>query len=237
MPSRTGSSATVVGTILLVFFLPLMLVACFHANPGVMLAGAVTWALALPVKGPAYRLAARLLRKRLRTAEWAAVCGVLSAVSELALSGAYLIWFLPSSSVPNLIGFGVGASSAEILFLLTTSVVRRIPHRGRSHPDTRAAEVHRSFCIRYQFLVERFATLLLHVGSRCLVYMSLSQHEPWAGLWAMVSFSVVDGVAAYGKLCRWNWFDPHICRTFYGIVLAAGASDLALFAVKAGPLR
>jgi hypothetical protein len=237
MQIRKGRSGTLVGASLLALFPPAILVACFHANAAVVLIGAATWALAQPVKRLVYRLAARLLSQRLGPAEWAAVRGFVSAGSELASSGVYLLFFLPSPTLPNLLGFGAGASSAEILFLLTPAVVRRLLHRGGSRFQLHTEEAQRSLCIRYLFLIERFAALLLHVGSRCLVSMSLSQHNLFAGLWAVVSFSLVDGLAAFGKLRAWNWFDPHICRRFYGIVLFAGASDLALFAVMAGYFR
>lgn len=231
--TRTVRSATLVSAILLICSLPVILVAWFHASAGVVLFGALTWALGQVVKGSAYAPSSRLLGDRLPPAEWAAVRGILSALSELCPSGIYLAFFLQAPSISNLIGFGVGASSAEVMFLL---LMRRFAYRRRPHAELRTGTMWPGV-VQYIFLAERFAALLLHVGSRCLVYISISQHNVWVGLWALVSFSLVDGVAAYGKLRGWNWVDPYVWRRFYGFVLAVSLSDVALFATMVQSLN
>jgi hypothetical protein len=230
---RSVRLATLLGIVFMVFVLPATLVAVFHASVVVVISGGVAWALAQVIKVPAYLTASRLLRKRLRLLEWAAVRGLVSALSELALSAIYLAYFLPMWSGQNVIAFGVGVSSAEILFLLMIIIIHRLAHRSQTKDDRPSMAPKGPLCIRYSFLIERFGALTLHVGSRCLVFISLWQHEAWVGIWALVSFTLVDSLAAYGKLRNWNWLDPHICRRFYGIVLSVGASDLVLFALMA----
>jgi hypothetical protein len=226
---RIVGSATLVSTLFLAVLLPVLLIAGFRASAGVVLWGAVTWALAQTAKWPAYVAASRLFRPRLRPPEWAAVSGVVSAASELCASAMYFAFFFRAASILNVIGFGLGASSAEVLFL---ALLRYLAYRRRPAAGTPMSSKRPAF-MRYIFLVERVAALLLHVGSRCLVYWSISQQKVWVGLWALASFSLVDGFAAYGKLCRWNWFEPRVSSKFYAFVFAVGASDLGLFAAMA----
>jgi len=228
----TRLAALVNGLLLLVVF-PVALVAACHARPAVLLAGSGTWVASQGVKGTLYAAASRFLRDRLPRAGWAAVRGGLSAICELGVSAVYFVLSLPTASVSTLVGFGVGASSAEVLFL---SVVRILAQRQRARRG-QATGASRHPYLQHLFLVERAVTLLLHVGSRCLVYAAIFQLKPWAGVWAVVSFSLVDGFAAYGKLQHWNWLAPRVSTRFYGFVLAIAASDLALFALMARQLH
>src|ERR1019366_7285099 len=229
--------AILAGILLLVFVLPAILVVRFDASAGVIVSGAVMWGVSQAVKIPAHLMASRWLSRKLPKAAWAAIRGVVSAVSELAPSALCLVFFLPFLSLPSIVGFGVGASGAEILFVLAARFARRRKGRSKSRIDIGAAHTGRSPYVRYFFLVERTAALLLHIGSRCLVYTSLSQHTPWAGIWALISFSLVDGLAAYGKLRGWNWLDARISGGFFGFTFVVGASDLALFAATAQGFR
>jgi len=222
----------VTGAAVLGLLLPVTLVALFHASVTLLAYGAAMWTLGQAVKIVAHLAAAAALGRKVPPAGWAALSGVLSAVSELACAAVFLILFFPSISAGSLIGFGVGASSMEIVYLLAARV-RRLALRRRTPNSTRAPATIRSPWIPYAFVIERLTALLMHVGSRCLAYVSLSEHLPWAGVWAVTSFALVDGLAMYGRVRRWNWYDPHTCRRFYGFVLAAGVSDLAVFAAIA----
>jgi len=206
--------------------LPVLLFTYWHAMAVVILCGAITWAISQPVKGTLYVLASRWVKERLPTAGWAAFRGIISAVSELSVAAVYLAFFLPVPSISNLVGFGVGASSAEVLFLWVVQQLKRRRLR-RSGQESRNP----SGSTHYIFLAERSAALLLHVGSRCLLYPSIFLPNPWLGIWAIVSFSLVDGAAAYGKLHHWNWLDFGVYFKFWGFIVTVGAFDLCLFAL------
>jgi hypothetical protein len=216
---------TLLGAFALILLLPVTLVVQFHSNVTAVFAGAIAWVIAQVLKILAHVIVSRMLR-RVGPTEAASARGFVSAASELGVAGAFFLSGLPSR-IPDVIAFGAGASAIEIILLLLTGGVRR---RRTLDSDPRRRIGRRTGRVRYAFLLERSTALALHVGSRCLLYVGVMQHRPAAVACAVLSFSAVDGVAAYGKLEGWNWSDPRISRRYYAFVFMVGALNLGIFA-------
>lgn len=191
--------------------------------------GAVTWGSAVAVKRP---LAAQLNRwlknsGRISLSTWQ---GLLSAILELGCAALYL-WRVKGADIHAVLGFGVGAGAAEVVYVLVIAVLSKRDPAVEAAWATAARE---SLCVRYQVTIERFFALIGHVGSRGLVYVALQLAMPGGAmllLAAVVCFALVDGVATYGHLCGWNWFDPRRCRTVHLFFATVSLVELTLFLI------
>ena len=77
-------------------------------------------------------------------------------------------------------------------------------------------------------MTERFGALLGHIGSRGLVWLSISgPFYPF--VLAIIGFTAVDGVATYGVYKKWDWLKPKIWKRFYGFVTLVGVVEVNLF--------
>ena len=191
--------------------------------------GAVTWGIAVALKRP---LAVQLkkLLSNYRRIYIAAAQGLLSAVLELGCAALYL-WRMKDADIDSVLAFGAGAGAAEVLYVLVVgSFAKRNPEREAAWAET----ARESLCVRYQVPIERFFALIGHVGSRGLVYVGLHSGMPAGSillLAALVFFTVIDGVATYGHLSGWDWFDPVRCRYVHGFFAAMSLLELALFLI------
>lgn len=175
-------------------------------------AGAAVWALSVTVK---YAIAIFLtpqLRKRLTTKTIAVFHGALSAVTEL---GAALLFFFYAwpITLTQAVAFGVGAGSVEAAYVFIVGVF--LSEDDPQESSKWAAGAADSYCVRYMVPIERGSALLGHVSSRGLAFVGLAAATVLTQAALLMSafflFSCVDGVAAYGILRRWNWYDPKIC--------------------------
>jgi hypothetical protein len=80
--------------------------------------------------------------------------------------------------------------------------------------------------------LERAVALAGHVGSRGLVCIAVSGAMLWPAAFALVSFALTDGLAAYGSLRQWDFFAPRVCSRFYGACILITALELAAFAIS-----
>lgn len=184
-------------------------------------AGALTWALAVGIKV----LTERPFNK------WAAACpaslhaslwGAWSALTELGLAAVAMGLFLGPGSPIQVIALGAGAGAVEVLFLLVLSL-RSMPNERHDSP---AADLPAH--IEWSFVVERTGAFIGHIGSRGLVWLALHEHG-WAAPVAIAAFSLVDGVAIFGRLKGWDWADLSVWIRFYGLVIGIGLFELFLF--------
>ena len=191
--------------------------------------GAVTWGIAVALKRP---LAVQLkkLLGNCRRMYIAASQGLLSAVLELGCAALYL-WRMKDADINSVLAFGVGAGAAEILYVVVVgSLAKRDPAREAAW----AGAARKSLCVRYQVPIERCFALIGHVGSRGLVYVGLHVGMPGGSillLAALVFFTLIDGVATYGHLSGWDWFDPAQCRYVHGFFATVSLLELVLFLI------
>ncbi|MGH9363083.1 MAG: hypothetical protein ACRD2T_14325 [Thermoanaerobaculia bacterium] len=83
--------------------------------------------------------------------------------------------------------------------------------------------------MQWTFVVERGLALIGHTGSRGLIWLGTTG-APWCAAVALATFTLVDGVAAYGWLRKWDWLEIRTWRRSYGLCAAVGILELLLFA-------
>jgi hypothetical protein len=194
-----------------------------------ILFGAVTWGIAVALKKPLAVQLNKWLKNSSRTYVSASQ-GLLSAVLELGCAALYL-WRMKGADIYSVLGFGVGAGAAEVVYVL---VVGSLAKRDQEREAAWAAAARESLCVRYQVPIERFFATIGHVGSRGLVYVGLHVAIPGGLillLGALVFFTVVDGVATYGHLCRWDWSNPVICRSVHGFFATVSLLEFTVFLI------
>lgn len=213
-----------------------------------VVAGAVVWFASVCLKRIVVQsgraLFARAAPSRVRVA---VVQGVVSAVTELGAAGLYLAVVTSGGATPtgpavasavasidlsliDIVGFGVGAGSAEAFYVLLLGVLGPQADDEELQAWLRGARL--SLCVRYAVPVERLFALIGHTGARGLLYVALL-HGPLAGaVWALSSaafFVLIDGVAVYGHLQKWRWHDPVVCRRAHSFFALLSVAECALF--------
>ena len=220
--------ATTIGIWLVAIIPPFVLLSAFGNVWKHLALGAAAWAVAVVLKFPAASLLNIFIGKHSRPAVIAALYGIMSAVAELGAAAACFSLLSPGLSLTDVIAFGVGASCIEISLVLSGGV--------RPGPEVRSAWIsgaRRSACVRHMMFIERLTTLLGHVASRGLVYLSLTLPDLSLALIAVATFGAVDGVLIYGRLASWDWFDPRVCRSFYGFITLVSLFEVGIFALAA----
>jgi len=227
-PGNSNFQRLIIAVLLiLALSLPLLLILAFSASFSLIVLGAAAWSVALCLKVPLILIAERILKtddKLLSLAN-----GMLSALSELGIAACCFIIINRDLPLADIIGFGIGASSIEILFTLLMGAVEERLQSNPAKTEAWSAGAQKSLCVRYMTLIERVIALLGHVGSRGLIYLSIAHFCPGLAAIAFLSFSVTDGAANYGGIKKWNWFDPGICRSFYSVLLLIGLIEISIF--------
>jgi hypothetical protein len=148
----------------------------------------------------------------------ATVGGVVSALTELGAAA----WFLRRARLrlPAAVAFGAGVGVFEVLFVLTIGWLEGLEYP--LPPEGRFAFVDGLF------LLERFLALVGHTASRLMIYVGV-RHRAWSPvLIALLLFSLVDGVAAYGVLAEWDWSDNALRARFLLFVAVIGTVEAIL---------
>lgn len=227
VPSALPSAAA---TLVLMLALPTALAWASGSVWRYFAIGAASWVGAVALKLALMRIAG--VRRWVATGILtAAAWGLVSAVAELGFTAALVAGRLEGAAFVDVVAIGVGVASVEILYVLGAGV--REHWRGQD-PDTVEAWIagaRRSGWVRHMLFVERLSATLGHVGTRGLICIALATHTAWPALLALASFSVVDGVAIYGRSRKWNWCDPALARRFYLMALAVGLLECGLFVV------
>lgn len=199
-------------------------------------AGAVVWFLSVVAKSRIVRaLRNPALPQPGSVAANAVLQGFVSAV-ELAAAAAYLAALSALAPfewrVIDMVGFGVGAGSAEAGYVLWLGVLGPKPNEEELAAWVRGARA--SWCVRYSVPVERLFALIGHTGSRGLIALALFGGGALSPLWAPVAvvlFAITDGVAVYGHLKQWEWHDPAICRRAQSFFALMSLVEISLFAL------
>jgi len=181
------------------------------------LLGAMAWVLAIALKRALSPASQKITHNILAQS---GLRGAISAMSELGIAAAIFVAPL-SWSLSKIYMFGVGAAAAEFALLMQWRQHRRKAAKSWSEP----------LRFRAQFGVERLCASLVHIGTRGLSFLAVSDHNLVAAAIALGSFALVDGVAAFGKLRGWSWTVPRTAYTYYLFVAAIGAATVVIFQV------
>lgn len=181
--------------------------------------GAIAWGISVALK----ILLAKLLHRGLGDATSLKVRGTahgtLSAACELGCAAVCFLWLLADGNAWNAASFGAGAGWIEIVALLAAYILS-------DNNRTLAEEL--PWHVRWTFLVERAGAVLGHVGSRGLVWLAI-QRSPWFAVPAVAGFAIVDGLAVYGTIRKWDWLEWRTWSWFYGVVMSVSLVELSLF--------
>jgi hypothetical protein len=196
-------------------------------------AGALIWSASVCAKRLIVMAAARVRAAfvPLSPMAVAALQGVISAATELGAAAAYLAT-LPVASLVELVAFGAGAGCAEAGYVLLLGIFGPQVDEAELRAWARGAAV--SWCVRYAVPIERLFALIGHIGARGLVYLALLHGSPLGALWAILAvllFAIVDTVAVYGHLKKWQWHDPALCRPAHSFFAILGVGEFLLFLV------
>jgi len=227
---RSWSIVSLAALLLLAVAPPWLCIALGGASWRLVAAGALIWLASVLVKRLVV-VAMRPLFRGLPSMAVAAMQGVISAVTELAPAAAFLAT-LPSATLPDLLGFGAGAGSTEVVYVLVIGIIWPQLDQEELAAWLRGGTV--SWCVRYAVPIERLFALIGHVGARGLLYVALMDRS-WLGpIWGLVAamlFAIVDGVAIYGHLHRWPWHDPLICRRAHSFFAAMSLGEFTLLLI------
>lgn len=195
--------------------------------------GAISFALgAWLIKGVLYQsLVVPVLHKRLKPLALATSQGLVSGFSEL-FAAAVFFAILPRMTPLEVIGFGAGAGIVEALALSVMTIGGMNPLQGTplEIPKEEIWDAFGATTLRASLypILERALCIGIHIGTRALVYISVTTLQPIPAIVALVLFSAGDGVAYYGYLRRWKFLEPRIALPFYGfIAILAATSTLA----------
>jgi hypothetical protein len=200
-------------------------------------AGGVVWLVSVVAKSWTVRLLRATWLPQPGSVRGAAVLqGLVSAILELGFAAAYLATaaaaFAVDFDVIDIVGFGVGAGSAEAGYVLWLGVFGPKPNEDELAAWVRGARV--SWCVRYSVPVERLFALIGHTGSRGLIALALFGPGSLAWVWAVLAvalFALVDGVAVYGHQQQWQWHDPPVCRHAQSFFALVSLVEIVLFTV------
>lgn len=159
----------------------------------------------------------------------AALHGLLSAITELGVAALYL-WNWRDATLAEVLGFGVGAACAEVIYVVGLGFLKR--EADPAALDAWAQAARRSLWVRFTVPIERLLAGIGHVGSRGLVWIGLQLALPIGVaivLLAVFLFAVVDGIAVRGLQQKWDWNEPGLTRRLHLYFGAIGISELTLF--------
>ena len=201
------------------FLAPLLIAAAAPAGFLWFAAGGIVWAISVAAKIPLAGFLHKGLGESATSEALGVAHGVLSAACELGCAAACFVWYLADGSVWTAAAFGAGAGWIEVVALLIPSLCS-----GAQGPESDELPWH----VRWTFLVERTGAVIGHTGSRGLIWLAVIQN-PWFALPAGIGFAIVDGLAVYGSVRKWEWFEWVIWSRFYGAVTTISVLELLLF--------
>ncbi|MHC4108761.1 MAG: hypothetical protein ACYS6Z_17790 [Planctomycetota bacterium] len=147
--------------------------------------------------------------------------GLVSAGCELGMAALFLR--RRTLSAANVLAFGAGIGSFEVLFVLGFGAIVAIVTGADATPTPMPAAAAWLF-----FLLERAITLVGHVSSRVLVYVALRARWLFPAAVAVLLFACVDGVTAQGEAAGWDWKSVAGRGRFILFLAIAGAVEAAL---------
>ena len=181
--------------------------------------GAFALIVSVGIKLIVSTLACHSLEKWLSHKSHAMTWGFVSAFCELGLAAFVFFFLLPDGSLWNVIVFGIGAGGCEAVILFGVVLYQK---------DNTSKQDVLVWHQRWTFVIERTGALLIHIGSRGLVWLGV-HGTVYPLMLGMIIFASVDGVATYGVLDKWDWLEYQTWKRFYAFVIVSGVLDILLF--------
>jgi hypothetical protein len=134
----------------------------------------------------------------------AAIWGLWSSVSEL-LFAALFLWKFEIWSPSEVVLFGLGAGVAEMLVITLSILFESKIKRGEKEKKEDETEWQYGY---WHTVYERFFAMVGHVGSRFLIWIGIVQAEILPVIFCVMTFTLVDGVAAYLQETGYDFENP-----------------------------
>jgi hypothetical protein len=208
---------------------PLAITFWFNSPSEWLLFGAVAWSIALGMKLAVGKIIYYFFSRHERILLFACGLGIMSSITELGVTAFFFVLLLDQSSIIRVVTFGIGVSTTEIIFVIVSAMIEHRYNRDQGTELAWTKGASKSLVVRYMSVVERVDGLIGHISSRGLIYLSILWNSPAIAILSIFTFSIVDGVATYGSLAQWNWFDPHLCRRFYLFVTGVSVIEMLVF--------
>lgn len=205
-----------------------------------MAAGVASWAAAVALKMPTYKLLNRGLRIKTPLAI-AIEDGVASGALELGFGAIYLAFAWHTLSLLDVIAFGGAVGAWEVFFVIglgiyqvrTAATTAGAPEPGSITAQPEGAEVVTAPAATWwrnnAMVVERYTAALGHIGSRGMLFAAIATGAWWLIPLAVALFAAVDGTVVYGAIYKWNWIEPSTARRFYSFIGTIGIIEMVLF--------
>lgn len=150
----------------------------------------------------------------------ATMSGAVSAATELG-AAALIFWLALRKGGrvgwPNALAFGAAIGVFEMLGLLPIGLTQIMNETGTLPTAGVFAGA-----LGWDFLIERWVTVVGHTASRALLYIAIRYRSWLAGCLCFALFTLNDGAAAYPDLRGWEWTDALLRRfSFLFTALAA----------------
>lgn len=185
--------------------------------------GVLAWAAAVGAKAIVHQFVVdRSVRTGANHRFVSVMHGLLSAVAELGVAATVFVLLWQPATLPQLIGFGVGAGMAEAVML----PFLRNPFKGstlEAHSVDVFTRSARDAAIQWLAVLERIWATLLHVSSRGLVYLTITSTNPLPAAIAILGFACVDEVAYYGHLQKWRFDQVRTLRLVHAYLATVAA--------------
>jgi hypothetical protein len=204
----------------------------------VMLAGIISWAIAVSLKIPTYRLLGKIIPVKSPFVV-ATRIGLASAALELGTTAAYFAYTWKTLTYPDVVAFGATVGCFEVFFVMGLGIWAATRKQQPAPADgpqiaVPAPAVQISSMAGLAQFIERTGTLILHTGSRGLIYVAFVTASLLPAAIAVLIFAALDGLAIYGAVNKWNFLARGTFFRFYGTLWALAILSQLLFVTWAG---
>lgn len=197
--------------------------------------GAGSWWLGCVLKLAFYHGVIRRLRHDSASiVAVSALNGLVSGLAELGVALGIFV-FLPALSLWEVIAFGVGIGTIEAFLVSTTSTSDLLKgtqlQKAAGDLDTMIEGLSGHLRIWYSYLfpsVERLIAVIIHVGTRGLVYVAYDRSDLLPFFVALTAFVLSDGIIGYRLLFQGKLKAP---STLVKTYLALGVIAVVVLAV------
>jgi hypothetical protein len=176
----------------------------------------------------------RLSKDALSTQKAALLNGLISGVTELGLAAIFFV-YLGELTLWQVIAFGTGIGAIEAWVVATTPNLLKgtVLEEGMNTVEAAIKQLpatKRFWWERIAPIYERLCALLVHVGTRGLLYVTCRTLNPLPALLSLAAFILLDGVLAFKVLMQPTGDHVRRLRWFYLWFSVAAIALLLLFA-------
>jgi|Deesub1362B_J571_1020462.scaffolds.fasta_scaffold03388_2 hypothetical protein len=196
--------------------------------------GSGSWGIACIVKMFLYHGVVQYVHRRKRSIEFISVLnGLFSGITELGAASIFF-WFLPKMNFWQVVAFGTGIGTIEAIVAVSISDPLKGTALEKGTNKIQALLQNLPGKQKFFFTLflpwsERMIAGILHIGTRGLVYVSISQHKLLPFGLALAIFILVDGVIVYRMLFAGKLKTPRDLSKMYLALLLLSMIALISF--------